>query len=73
MARFAQEYTCLVWEVRQVFPEGGKVELRSGVLQGTRQEKAAEGSRPVGGGETLDFLRRAAGRHAKVCSKGLIR
>lgn len=37
MARFAQEYICLVWEVRQVFPEDGEVELKSEVLQVTRQ------------------------------------
>lgn len=73
MARFAQEYICLVWEVRQVFPEDGEVELKSEVLQVTRQR----GRRRLQGAaglwvvvRLLDFIQRAAGSHAKICSRG---
>lgn len=51
MARFAQEHTYLVWEVRPVFLEGGKVELRSKVLQVTGQR----GRRRLGGQQTCGW------------------
>lgn len=50
MAQFAQELTFLVWEVRQVFPEG-RTKVRSAVADWAKgQEEVGEVSSPVGCG-----------------------
>lgn len=73
MARFAQEHACLVWEVRPVFLEGRKVELRSKVLQVTGQR----GRRRLGRAadlwvvvRLLNYVQRAVEIYTKVFSEG---